>query len=66
LRGYYKNNKVTPNLNGLIRTREAAILRSSFVEEVVDSKIRIKSVTVEEKILVVQEGMERVLGSHRL
>jgi hypothetical protein len=35
-------------------------------EEVTDSWIRTKSVTVEEKTLVVQEGMEQVLGSHRL
>jgi hypothetical protein len=33
-------------------------------EEVTDPWIRTKSVTVEEKMLMIQEGMEHVLDSH--
>jgi hypothetical protein len=40
--------------------------RTTETKEVTDSQIRTKSVTVKEKTLVVQEGMEIVLGSHRL
>jgi hypothetical protein len=39
--------------------------RTEETGEVTGSWIRTKSVTVEEKTLVVQEGMERALGSHR-
>jgi hypothetical protein len=40
--------------------------RTTEPEEVTDSWIGTKSVTVEEKMLLVQEGMERVLDIHRL
>jgi hypothetical protein len=38
--------------------------RTAEAEEVTDLWIRTKSVTVEEKTLVVQEGMERALGNY--
>jgi hypothetical protein len=40
------------------------VQRATEAEEVIDSLIRTKSVTVEEKMLVVQEGTERVVGRH--
>jgi hypothetical protein len=53
-----------PDKHESIRKTVATDSSQVETEEVTDSWIRTKSVTVEEKALVVQEGMVRALGSH--